>query len=196
MDLSATPARQVVEDDIAGRVKIARIGLDLRPMVEADVSYRSLNPVEAAGKSVDRIGEVLGTTVTYLGRIFTGKESGDQLSGPLGIAKVAGGVTKQAAADTNDPGLQALTVALNLLQLAAILSIGIGFLNLLPIPILDGGHLAFYAYEAVARRPAAAKVQEVSYRVGLALMACFMLFATWNDLQKLNLFKFLGGLAS
>ena len=80
-------------------------------------------------------------------------------------------------------------VARTLFFLAAILSIGIGFLNLLPIPILDGGHLVFYAYEAVARRPVAAKVQEASYRVGLALLAGLMLFATWNDLQKLSLFK-------
>lgn len=196
LDLRATPLRLVVDDEIAGRVKVARIGLDLRPMVQADVSYRPLNPVEAAGKGVDRIGEVLGTTITYIGRIFAGKESGDMLGGPLGIAKAAGGVTKEAAAVSTDLGIQALTVTLNLLQLAAILSIGIGFLNLLPIPILDGGHLVFYAYEAVARRPVAAKVQEAGYRVGLALLACFMLFATWNDIQKLNLFKFLGGLAS
>ena len=66
----------------------------------------------------------------------------------------------------------------------------------MPIPVLDGGHLLFYAYEAVARRPMAAKVQEAGYRVGLALLAGLMLFATWNDLQKLNLFKFLGGLVS
>lgn len=196
LDLTATPERRVEDDEIAGRVKVARIGLDLRPMVQSDFSYRPLNPVEAAGKGVERIGEVLGTTITYVGRIFAGKESGDMLGGPLGIAKAAGGVTKESASVQGDFGIKAATVGLNLLQLAAILSIGIGFLNLLPIPVLDGGHLVFYAYEAVARRPVAAKVQEAGYRVGLALLACFMLFATWNDIQKLNLFKFLGGLAS
>jgi regulator of sigma E protease len=66
----------------------------------------------------------------------------------------------------------------------------------LPIPVLDGGHLVFYAYEAVARRPVPAQVQETGFRVGLALLAGLMLFATWNDLQKQNLFAFLGGLAS
>lgn len=196
VELTATPVRRLEDNEIAGRVKIARIGLDLRPMIQADVSYRPLNPVEAFGKGVVQIRDVLGATVTYIGRIFAGKESGDQLGGPLGIAKAAGGITKQSSEVQGDFGVKAATVGLNLVQLAAILSIGIGFLNLLPIPVLDGGHLVFYAYEAVARRPVAAKVQEAGYRVGLALLACFMLFATWNDIQKLNLFKFLGGLAS
>jgi len=196
LELFAVPEREEVEDEIAGRVKVARIGLDLRPMVRSDLGYRALNPVEAAGKGISRIGEVVGTTVSYLGRIFTGRESGDLLNGPLGIAKAAGGITKQAAAAPEGLLPKIQSVALNLLQFAAIVSIGIGFVNLLPIPVLDGGHLTFYAYEAVARRPVAARVQEASYRVGLALLAGLMLFATWNDLQKLNLFKFLGGLAS
>jgi regulator of sigma E protease len=72
-------------------------------------------------------------------------------------------------------------------------SVSIGFLNLLPIPILDGGHLLFYAYEAIARRPVAARVQAISYRVGLALLVGLMLFATTNDLQRIHIFRFLGG---
>ena len=76
------------------------------------------------------------------------------------------------------------------------ISVGIGFVNLMPIPVLDGGHLLFYAYEAVARRPLAAKVQAAGYRVGLALVLGLMLFATWNDLQRLRVFNFLGGLHS
>jgi len=93
-------------------------------------------------------------------------------------------------------GLKAANVVLMLLQLTAMLSVGIGFLNLLPIPVLDGGHLLFYAYEAVARKPLGAKVQEVGYQVGLVLVIGLMLFATWNDLHKQGLFKFLGGLFS
>ncbi|WP_235560383.1 RIP metalloprotease [Brevundimonas sp. Leaf363] len=196
VELTATPQRVEIQDQVAGRVKVARIGLDLRPLVGSDISIRRLNPIEAAAKGVDRIGEVLGTTLRYLGRIVTGRESGDMLNGPIGIATAAGGITKQASDVGGSVGDAAISVGLNLVQLAAILSIGIGFLNLLPIPILDGGHLVFYAYEAVARRPVAARVQEAGYRVGLALLAGLMLFATWNDLQKLNLFKFLGGLVS
>jgi regulator of sigma E protease len=84
----------------------------------------------------------------------------------------------------------------NLVMLAAVISVSIGFMNLLPIPVLDGGHLLFYAYEAVVRRPLAASVQAAGYRVGLALVLGLMLFATWNDLQRLRVFKFLGGLLS
>ncbi len=192
--LVATPARRIEQDELAGRVRVARIGLVLAPL-QSDVRFRRLNPVEAAGKGIETIGRTVATTGTYIGRIFTGKESGDLLSGPIGIARAAGGVTQQAVAANPDPGFMAANLALTFISFAAIVSIGIGIVNLLPIPVLDGGHLLFYGYEAVARRPVPARVQEVGYRVGLALLAGLMLFATWNDLQKLSLFKFLGGLA-
>lgn len=194
LTLVAVPVRQLEENAIAGRVRVARIGLALQPL-RSDYRFRRLNPVEAVGKGVERIGSTIDGTMTYLGRIFAGKESGDLLNGPLGIAKAAGGVTQQSAAVTSDPGLRALNILIGLVQFAAIVSIGMGIVNLLPIPVLDGGHLVFYGYEAVARRPVPARVQELGYRVGLALLAGLMLFATWNDLQKLSLFKFLGGLA-
>ncbi|MCS6625147.1 RIP metalloprotease [Roseibacterium beibuensis] len=192
--LTATPERNLVDDQIAGRVRLAQVGLLMRPLA-GDLSFRRLNPVEAFGKGIETIGSTVGTTATYIGRIFMGKESGDLLNGPIGIAKAAGGVTQQAVAANPDPGWMAANLALTFLSFAALVSIGIGIVNLLPIPVLDGGHLLFYGYEAVARRPVPARVQEVGYRVGLALLAGLMLFATWNDLQKLSLFKFLGGLA-
>ena len=194
VSLVATPVRQMEDNAIAGRVRIARIGLTLEPL-RTDYQFRRLNPLEAAGKGAERIVSTIGGTLTYVGRILIGKESGDLLNGPLGIAKAAGGITQQSAAASTDPGLSALNVLVNLIQFTALVSIGIGFVNLLPIPVLDGGHLLFYAYEAVARRPVPARVQEASYRVGLALLLGLMLFATWNDLQKLSLFKFLGGFA-
>ena len=194
LSLVATPVRQMEDNAIAGRVRVARIGLTLEPL-QSDYRFRRLNPLEAAGKGADRIVATIDGTLTYIGRILIGKESGDLLNGPLGIAKAAGGITQQSAAASTDPGLSALNVLVNLIQFAALVSIGIGFVNLLPIPVLDGGHLLFYAYEAVARRPVPANVQEVGYRVGLALLVGLMLFATWNDLQQLSLFKFLGGLA-
>ena len=193
--LTATPRRVLVDDEIAGRVRIAQIGLMMGPIVSADYRFRRLNPVEAFGSGIDMIGSTVGTTATYIGRIFMGKESGDLLNGPIGIAKAAGGVTQQAVDASSDPAWMARNLALTFISFAAIVSIGIGIVNLLPIPVLDGGHLLFYAYEAVARRPVPARVQEVGYRVGLALLAGLMLFATWNDLQKLSLFKFLGGFA-
>lgn len=195
IELIATPERQVMDDPIAGRVTVGRIGLALASS-RAEARQVRYNPIEAVGQGFRETGDILGTTLTYLGRIFTGRESGDQLSGPLGIAKASGALTTAAVAANPDPLATTINLLLTLTSFAAILSIGIGFLNLLPIPVLDGGHLVFYAYEAVAKKPVAAAVQEAGYRVGLALLAGLMLFATWNDLQKLNLFQFLGGLAS
>jgi len=195
IELIATPERQMLDDPIAGRVSAGRIGLALASS-RAEARQVRYNPIEAVGQGFRETGDILGTTLTYLGRIFTGRESGDQLSGPLGIAKASGALTNAAVAANPDPVATTINLLLTLTSFAAILSIGIGFLNLLPIPVLDGGHLVFYAYEAVAKKPVAAAVQEAGYRVGLALLAGLMLFATWNDLQKLNLFQFLGGLAS
>jgi len=79
---------------------------------------------------------------------------------------------------------------------SVVLNVNLALINLLPIPVLDGGHLLFYAYEAVARRPLSAQVQAAGYRVGLALLLGLMLFATWNDLQRLRVFKLLGGFFS
>lgn len=194
VELVATPLRQIEQNQIAGRIRVARIGLDMRPLPQ-DYSFRRLNPLEAAGKGIQTIDSTIRGTFRYLGRIFVGKESGDLLNGPIGIAKAAGGITQGAASVEAPPGVVAANIALNLINFAAIVSIGMGIVNLLPIPVLDGGHLVFYGYEAVARRPVPARVQELGYRVGLALLAGLMLFATWNDLQKLSLFKFLGGLA-
>lgn len=193
--LVATPVRTLTEDAVSGQIRVGRIGLEMGYRAD-EVRFIRYNPVEAVGAAVRQTGNVLGTTLSYLGRIFSGREAGDLLNGPLGIAKAAGGISQQATAGEAPATLKAANLGLSLIQLAAILSIGIGFINLMPIPVLDGGHLVFYAYEAVAKKPVAAKVQEAGYRVGLALLAGLMLFATWNDLQKLNLFKFLGGLVS
>ncbi len=195
IQITATPERRVENDPIAGRVSVGRIGLALAS-TQAETRFVRYTPFEAVGRGVEQTGDILGTTLTYLGRIFSGRESGDQLSGPIGIAKASGALTNAAVDANPDPTAIVLNLLLTLTSFAAILSIGIGFINLMPIPVLDGGHLVFYAYEAVAKRPVAANVQEAGYRVGLALLAALMLFATWNDLQKLNLFNFLGGLAS
>ena len=154
------------------------------------------NPIQAVGAGMRRTWDVLDTTVYYLGRIIRGQVSAEQIGGPLGIAKTSGQVAQAGAAGAPDFPTMMLGAAVALLGLSAILSVSIGFMNLLPIPVLDGGHLLFYAYEAVARRPLGARLQAAGYRVGLALLLGFMLFATWNDLQRLSVFKFFGGLFS
>ena len=193
--LTATPRRIETQNPIAGPVRMGVLGVEMRPM-PGEATHRRYPPHEAVWQGMRETWSVLETTVTYLGRIVTGRESGDQLSGPLGIAKASGALTNAAADVEASNGIRLANVLLTLISFAAILSIGIGFLNLLPIPVLDGGHLLFYGYEAVARRPLAANIQEMGYRVGLVLLVGLMLFATWNDLRKLSLFQFLGGLSS
>ena len=196
MVLNATPRREVIEDPITKtESKLGRLGLTFKSG-PGDVVYQQYGPVQAVGRSVGLIGEQISGTLTYLGRIVTGRESGREISGVIGMGQASGAVAKAAADTEGGLGLKALNVALSMLSLTASISVAIGFVNLLPIPILDGGHLAFYAYEAIARRPVSASFQAAGMRVGLALVLGLMLFATWNDLQRLRAFQFLGGLFS
>jgi regulator of sigma E protease len=138
--------------------------------------------------------KTLQMSVFGLSRIITGQISAEQLHGPLGIAHMTGNLAKASAEVSPDFKSLILFGGGNLLKFAAIISVGIGFMNLLPIPVLDGGHLMFYAFEAATKRPVSAHIQAAGYRVGLALVLGLMLFATWNDLQQLQVFKFIGGL--
>jgi regulator of sigma E protease len=151
----------------------------------------------AVVEGLKRTRDILGTTLRYLGRIIGGEESGDQLSGPIGIMGASGQVAS-AAIHYGASDLLSISERLAelLLGLAGFLSVAVGFANLLPIPVLDGGHLLFYGYEAIARRPLAARVQAAGYRVGFALLVGLMLFVTWNDLQRYKVFHLIGGLFS
>ncbi|MES2342034.1 MAG: M50 family metallopeptidase [Pseudomonadota bacterium] len=193
--LTATPERKIVNQRLGGEQRLGVLGLASSEK-PGDRQVKRYGPIEALVGGVKRTWNVLDTTVYYLGRLVRGQETADQLGGPLRIAQASGQVAEAGAEGARDLGSQILGSGVALLGLAAVLSVGIGFMNLLPVPVLDGGHLLFYAYEAVARRPLAAKVQAVGYRVGLALLLGLMLFATWNDLQQLRVFKILGGLLS
>jgi len=108
-------------------------------------------------------------TLTYLGRIVVGRESAEQLGGPLRIAQVSG---------------QVATISLSaVFHLAAVLAVSIGLLNLFPIPMLDGGHLLFYLVEALRGRPLSDYAQEMGFRVGVFLILALMIFATRNDIM-------------
>ncbi|HEY1736593.1 MAG TPA: RIP metalloprotease RseP [Methylovirgula sp.] len=115
---------------------------------------------------------IVKQTGTYIGGLFTGRESTEQLSGPIQIAEVSGEMAKI--------GLAAL------LNLAAVLSISIGMLNLVPIPLLDGGHLFYYAIEAVRGRALNDNIQQFGFKIGLTLVAGLMILATYNDILRLT----------
>jgi regulator of sigma E protease len=191
----ATPARVMAEQPVGGVREVGRLGIGSQPRRE-DVQHITYNPITAIGGGAARTWEVLETTVYYLGRLIRGQVSADQIGGPIGIAQTSGQAAQYGGEGAPNFGYWLLGAFVVLIQLAAGLSVSVGFMNLLPIPVLDGGHLLFYAYEAVARRPLGARAQAAGYRVGLALLLSFMLFATWNDLQRLRVFSFLGGLFS
>jgi regulator of sigma E protease len=113
-------------------------------------------------------------------QIVTGRRSTKDLGGPLKIAQIA--------------GQQASLGAFPFIQLLALFSINLGFINLLPVPMLDGGHLLFYSLEAVRRRPISARAQEWAFRGGLALLLALMAFTTVNDLDSFGLWERLGRL--
>jgi len=193
VDLTATPSGRDIRSEVdQSTVRIGYLGVS-PSRAAGDIVTHRYNLSQALVEGVRQTGGVLDASVTYIGRIFTGRESGDQLSGPIGIARASGAIAGQAVESSQGLGDAVGRVFLSLLYLAGLLSVAVGFFNLLPVPILDGGHLVFYAYEAIARRPLNAQIQEAGFRVGLALLVGLMLFATWNDLNKLNLFAFLGG---
>ena len=120
------------------------------------------------------------TTIEGLGQIITGRRSTDDLGGPLKMAQIA--------------GQQASLGAFEFIQLLALFSINLGFINLLPVPMLDGGHLLFYGVEAVRRRPVSIRAQEWAFRGGLALLLALLVFTTLNDLGSFGLWERLGRL--
>lgn len=167
LTVKATPRLVEQEDALGNKIKVAVIGVVNNREVGQPrlVTY---SPAAAVGAAVEETGYVIVRTGQFLKRFVVGREDKCQLGGPVKIAGMAG---------------QAARLGFEwLVQLMALLSVGIGILNLLPIPPLDGGHLAFYAVEAVIRRPVSERVMEAVYRVGLFLVLCFMGFVFWNDL--------------
>lgn len=148
-----------------------------------------VGPLTALAVGASDTWGIIAQTGAYIGGIFTGRESGNQIAGPLGIINVSGQVATSALTGGGDniTWIDRLGfLALSLLNLAAVLSVAVGIVNLLPIPILDGGHLLFYGIEAVrGGKPLPPSAQEWAYRAGFAVMASLFLFATWNDITRL-----------
>lgn len=132
-------------------------------------------PLEAASRAASTVWFIVVKTLSFIGQLLTGTGDYQQLSGPIGIAQVSGQVL-------------VFFGVVALINLAAVLSVSIGLLNLFPIPMLDGGHLLYYGIEAVRGRPLGERAQELGFRIGFALVVGLMLFATWNDITKFKLF--------
>ncbi len=149
---------------------------------------RPIGPIDAIGAGFTRTWDTVARTGTYVSRVVLGKESGNQIAGPIGIFTVSGRAASESVSGPADFSLwqRFLSLSLTLLQLAALISVAVGIVNLLPIPILDGGHLLFYAIEGLrGGKPLPPAAQEWAYRAGFAVMASLFLFATWNDITRL-----------
>ncbi len=169
VSLTATPRRQVLQTRL-GAMSTSVLGLTADPS-PAYVHMRRYGLVRSLGKGATETWSVIEGTGHYLKGLVTGRESTDQLSGPIRIAQVSGQMAHLGVAP--------------LINLAAILSISIGLLNLLPIPLLDGGFLLFFAFEAVRGKALPEKTQQVGFRIGLTFVAVLTVFAAFNDISRL-----------
>ncbi len=142
--------------------------------------FTKLNPLQAVTAGVAQTWDVTAQTIAGLGQMLSGARTTEELGGPLRIAQLSGQVAQLGLA--------------SLVSFIAVLSVNLGLINLFPIPILDGGHLLFYLAEAVRGRPLPPRAQEYGYRAGVAVLACLFVFATWNDLTHLGLFRWVSGL--
>jgi len=169
--ITATPERKEITDRFGNTLRIGLLGIQ-RSASPDDWTLERHDPATAFVMAVKECYFVISRSLGYLYDVVTGHESADQLGGPIRIAQISGQVATA--------GFVAL------LNLAAIISVSIGLINLFPIPMLDGGHLLFYGIEAVRGRPLSESTQEIGFRIGLAFVLMLMIFATWNDLIHLK----------
>ncbi len=186
VSLTLVPERVVRDNGIGQKQALGTIGVRLDPR---PLPPRQFNPATALVAGVTETGETISLSVHLLGRIVTGQEPLNQLSGPVGIGDVTRRVVTQTiGADHLTVGERLLSGALFILQLCALVSVGIGLFNLLPLPVLDGGHLVFNAYEAIAGKAVPEKVQEASLTVGLVLLMGIAAIVTWGDIVETGVF--------
>ena len=173
LTVRATPRLTAVKDRFGNSYRIALLGISALSDPKATRVVHP-GPLAAVGQAFGEVGYVLETVLNYRVQLIRGTADASQLSGPVGIFKMSHDVASVSL--------------IALVNLAALISVSIGLVNLFPIPILDGGHLLYYGCEAVLGRPLSARAQDIGFRLGLAVMLGLMLFATWNDLVRLNLF--------
>lgn len=163
LTLHATPRPTEISSGLGEHREIGLLGI-----AHSGVVYVRVKPLPAVGRAAGETWNLTAQTLAALWQMVTGERGTQDLGGPVRIAQLSG----QAA----EGGFMAM------LWLLAVLSINLGLVNLFPVPVLDGGHLLFYAAEAIRGKPLTARTQEYGFRIGLALVLSLMIFVTWNDL--------------
>jgi regulator of sigma E protease len=175
LTVAVTPRVTTFTDRFGNEHKIGLLGIE-----RSGVNYVRRNPASALWDAGQETWSLTSGTLEAAWQMLIGLRPTDELGGPLRIAQMSGEVAQG--------GIVAV------LWFLAVLSINLGLINLFPIPVLDGGHLLFYAAEAVRGRPLGQRAQEYGFRVGLALVLTLMVFATWNDLVHLRVVAYIKGL--
>jgi len=168
--LHVTPSR-IEESDRLGRREVGQLGIR-----GGAPKYVRHDPASAVGRAVSETWNVSVMTLEAMWQMVIGRRATDELGGPLRIAQLSGEVAQGGIVP--------------LIWFMAVLSINLGLINLFPVPVLDGGHLLFYAAEAIRGKPLGQRAQEYGFRIGLALVLTLMVFATWNDLTHFGLVDF------
>ncbi len=189
LSLAVTPRRETRQNQLGQIVPQGTIGIVPAPVMET-VEYKRYGPISAIGAGVLETKSTVEHTVYMLGRIVTGKEPLALMSGPVAIGDAGRRIVNQTMGAEAVPLTTRLSsLGWSVLQLCALISIGIGFFNLLPLPVLDGGHLVFNAYEFMTGKVMPEKVQEVALMAGLGLLLTMFVFITWGDVLETGLFQ-------
>jgi len=170
IDFPLVPQRAETSDRFGNKMQVGQIGI-ITDQQAGNFRVVQLSPVEAVWEGVRQTGHIVTGTFDYIGNMIAGRMNADQLGGPVRVVQAS--------------GQMATLGVIALLNLAAVLSVSLGLLNLFPVPVLDGGHLVLYAIEAVRGRPMGQGAQEIAFRIGMAMILSLMVFATWNDISRL-----------
>lgn len=174
LQLSITPISYEDVDALGNKVTRPLIGFRSQQMTVQDLSFP-----QAVWRATERTYDLCAISLKFLGQMITGQRSTEELKGPIGIAKLSGQVTQ-----TGDTISETTRM---ILWFIAMLSANLGLINLLPIPMLDGGHLVYYAIEGARGKPMAQKFQEFGFRIGFAIIATLMAFTLYNDVKQIIL---------
>ena len=172
--LKVKPDIVLSEDSLGNKINKRMVGIKLGAY-NNEINHVKLGPTQAIYHAAHEVYYVSISSLKYLGAMIVGKADTSQLGGPIRIAKISGQVAEFGI--------------LAFISMMAYISISLGLINLFPIPMLDGGHLMFYAFEKVLGRPLSQKTQEGFFRIGMFLLLSLMFFTTFNDLKDLGLFK-------